>query len=73
MAKFIELDQYNIITKKSIGKRTIPVDSIKEFTGPYPTGDKDTIVRVILNDGTFIDVKGSYADVCPIKNMVENF
>ncbi|MBI4932115.1 MAG: hypothetical protein HY841_15260 [Bacteroidetes bacterium] len=56
MAKFIELDHYDIMANRPGGKRTINVDQIRELTGPYTSGNI-SVIRVHLWDKDFIDVR----------------
>ncbi|MDZ4810965.1 MAG: hypothetical protein SGI96_22240 [Bacteroidota bacterium] len=61
MAKFIELDHYDLLAGKAAGKRIINVDFIKELIGPLNTNP--SITRVKLVDGDFIDFPDTLANV----------
>ena len=62
MAKFIELNHYDIIKNKRAGVRIINVDQIRELTGPYTSGNI-SVVRVHLWDKDFIDVTDTLTHV----------
>lgn len=67
MAKFIELEHFNIITGRIDGRRVLNTDAIKELSGPYKIGQQD-VVRIHLVGNDFVDVLGTLPE---IKNKIE--
>jgi hypothetical protein len=61
MAKFVELDHYDILNSRPDGKRLINVDTVKEIVGDM--GSATTITRVKLIDGDYIDVQDTLTNV----------
>lgn len=61
MAKFVELDHYDILNSRADGKRLINVDVISEIVGDM--GSTTSITRVKLIGGDYIDVPDTLVNV----------
>jgi len=55
--KFIEVESYDLLQGKNVGKRMISTFSIKELVGG------DEITRIKLVDGDYVDVRKSLEEV----------
>lgn len=62
MAKFIELDQFDIVRGVIAGKRSLDIDKIKELAGPYRLGNFN-VVCVCLVGNNFVDVVGTLEQI----------
>lgn len=67
MAKFIELDAYDIMKGQPEGKRVINVDTVKELSS-HTIGVKE-ITRVHLGGKDFIDIADKLQNV---KSQIES-
>jgi hypothetical protein len=61
MAKFVELEHYDILKGRPDGKRLINVDIISEIVGDL--GSAIPVTRVKLIGGDYIDVQDTYINV----------